>query len=89
MSQGLLESHCARCLCLNPAGEDDFPNDWNVLTVDGECVGLICEDCITPGEQQAMDEDDAAMTAQLEPRCESCGRYMRRGTPFTRCNACS
>jgi hypothetical protein len=58
-----IESHCARCLLPNPDGEEgSVPIDWEVVTnSDGECVGVICEDCITPAKQQAMDELDMDM----------------------------
>jgi hypothetical protein len=58
------KSHCARCLCANPADDlDDLPTDWEVLTdTSGEVIGVVCPDCLTAAEQQALDEDamDAA-----------------------------
>jgi hypothetical protein len=53
------ESHCARCLRANPAEDlDDLPTDWEVLTdTSGEVIGVVCADCLTVGEQQALDED--------------------------------
>lgn len=59
------QSHCARCLRVpRPGdlgyrpGEDTPPLDWEVLTDSaGEVTGVICPDCITPEEQQAVDED--------------------------------
>lgn len=53
-----INSHCARCLRPNPDPMDgSLPTDWEALVdEDGEVVGVICEDCITPDEQQAMDE---------------------------------
>jgi hypothetical protein len=55
-----IESHCARCLRPNPDPEGKLPVDWEVL-VDalGETLGVICEDCITPAEWQATDDEDA------------------------------
>ncbi len=63
------ESHCARCLRipgpqdLGYEPDDDTPPvDCEVLTDPyGEAVGVICPDCITPEEQQAIDEDTMDM----------------------------
>jgi hypothetical protein len=39
-----------------------LPSDWEVLTDDdGEVVGVVCEQCITPEEQQAMDVEMMAL----------------------------
>jgi hypothetical protein len=58
----IMSKHCARCLKLLPEGD----TDWEVLTdADGEVVGVICEDCITPEEQQATDEDEMAVGEQM------------------------
>jgi hypothetical protein len=59
------ESHCARCLRVPgpkdfdyQPGDDTPPVSWEVLSgSDGEVIGVMCPDCITPEEQQAIDED--------------------------------
>jgi hypothetical protein len=57
------ESQCLRCHRPNPDPEP--PTDWEAITdADGRVLGVICEDCITPEEQQAMDEQ---MMAESEP----------------------
>jgi hypothetical protein len=62
------DTNCARCERENPdpeADEGSMPVDWEVLTgADGEVTGIVCEDCITAGEQQAMD-DEVAMDLGL------------------------
>jgi hypothetical protein len=60
-----IESHCARCLRPNPDADEGMPNDWEVL-VEAVGVSVICEDCITPEEQQAMDEADMALLDELD-----------------------
>lgn len=55
-----IESHCARCL--RPAPPDDDRSiealEWTTLTyADRDTTGVVCPDCITPGEQQSMDDD--------------------------------
>jgi hypothetical protein len=56
---GPIESHCVRCLRSAP-DEDDRSIDaleWEVLTDDeGEVVGVLCPECVTPEERQAADE---------------------------------
>jgi hypothetical protein len=60
-----IESHCARCLRPNPDLRDgSVPTSWEPLVTGGECVGVICEDCITPEERQAMDEVDMYLMRQ-------------------------
>lgn len=59
------QSHCARCLRVpRPGdigyrpGDDTSPVDWEVVTDSaGEVTGVICPECVTPGERQGMDED--------------------------------
>jgi hypothetical protein len=54
-----LDTHCARCLRPAPHDIDDPEfDDWEALTVDEDEPGslVICPDCITPEERQAMDE---------------------------------
>jgi hypothetical protein len=59
------ESHCARCLRVPgpqdvgyQPGDDTPPADWEVLTdSDGEVIGVVCPECLTPAERQALDED--------------------------------
>lgn len=54
-----IDTHCARCLRPAP-GEDDTDLYW-------ECLDevIVCPDCITPAEQQAMDEDGMAMLDEI------------------------
>jgi len=49
-----LDSHCARCMTPAPPVESASYSDWEALTADGAVV--VCPDCITPEEQQQMDE---------------------------------
>lgn len=49
-----LDSHCARCMTPAPPVESDSYSDWEALGEDGAVV--VCPDCITPEEQQQMDE---------------------------------
>lgn len=55
-----IDSHCARCL--QPVDPDG--NDWEALGEDGSLV--VCEDCITPEEQQTMDEADMEAVDKIE-----------------------
>jgi hypothetical protein len=58
------ESHCSRCLRVPgpqdigyQPGDDTPPSDWEALTADGAVIGVVCPDCLTPAEQQALDEE--------------------------------
>jgi hypothetical protein len=61
------EEICTRCGRPNPERADGgLPNDWEVLTdADGKVLGVICEDCVTPEEQQAMDEADMELMDEI------------------------
>jgi hypothetical protein len=58
---------CYRCSRPNPEAIDGgLPDEWEVVTDGGgEVVGVICEECITPAEQQAMDEADMELIKEL------------------------
>ena len=71
-----IESHCARCLRPNPAPEGDYPDDWAVLG-SSDFTGIICPDCITPEEQQAMDEADMALDAEVSGLAGKCARCLK------------
>lgn len=55
------ESHCARCLRPAPDQESDEFATWEVVFRDDDVnfdhLVVICEDCLTPEEQQAIFED--------------------------------
>ena len=53
-----IDTHCARCMRVIP---EDSTVEWETL---GEDL-VVCSDCITPAEQQAMDEDDMAMLDEM------------------------
>jgi hypothetical protein len=53
-----IDTHCARCLRPAP-GEGDV-GDWEFFD-----EVIVCPDCITPAEQQAMDEDGMAMLDEI------------------------
>jgi uncharacterized metal-binding protein YceD (DUF177 family) len=74
-----LDAYCARCLRPNPDPEDGgLPIDWEVLVdADGEVLGVICEDCITPEEQQATDAADMALDAEISGLSHHCARCLR------------
>jgi len=59
-----IDSHCARCLRPAPDEESDEFLTWEVLKLDedrdSDRLVMICEDCLTPEEQQAMANDDEA-----------------------------
>jgi hypothetical protein len=77
MTDNSIGSHCARCLRANPDPDpvgDSLPWDWEYLNADGEPVGVVCPDCITPEEQQAMDNDMWELEQRLRPRDER-GRF--------------
>ncbi len=64
---GPIESHCIRCL--RPAPDEDDRSiealEWEALTDDGgQVVGVLCPECITPEEQQAMDEEEMELDAR-------------------------
>jgi hypothetical protein len=69
----------SRCLRPNPDPEDGgLPIDWEVLVdADGEVLGVICEDCITPEEQQATDAADMALDAEISGLSHHCARCLR------------
>jgi hypothetical protein len=73
------ESHCARCRRPNPDAEDGgMPDYWEVLVDgDGEVVGVICEDCITPEEQQATDEDMFELADEVSGLSRHCTRCLK------------
>jgi hypothetical protein len=62
--------------CHRPAPDEDDRSiealEWTPLAdADGEVLGVICGDCITPEEQQSMDELDMELS---EMPCSRCGR---------------
>lgn len=61
------EEICTRCGRPNPESADGgLPNEWEALTdADGKVLGVICEDCVTPEEQQALDDDAMALLDEL------------------------
>ena len=64
-----IESHCTRCLRPAPADDDRSIEalEWESLVNDDhEMIGTVCPDCITPEEQQAMDDDTMMVTARDE-----------------------
>jgi Zn-finger protein len=67
--------NCARCLCPAPHDDDPASIDWEVGEDGGELS--VCPDCITPEEQQAMDEVGMALTDELNPR-DARGRFRPR-----------
>jgi hypothetical protein len=56
------------CLRPNPEGDDGgLPSEWEVVAdADGIPVAIVCEDCITPEEQQAMDDADMGFIEEVE-----------------------
>lgn len=58
-----MSTYCARCRRPAPAEESAAYVDWEAAGPDG--VEVICPDCITGGEQQAMDETVAAMERRI------------------------
>jgi hypothetical protein len=75
----LNDRHCARCERPNPEPAGSLPLEWEVLTDQSGELGVICDGCITPGEQQAIDQDMMGMESDLpedEPTSE--------GLPFAR-----
>jgi hypothetical protein len=50
----LIDSHCARCLAPAPNVDDPAFTKWEAL--DDEGFFVVCSTCITPEEQQAIDE---------------------------------
>ncbi len=55
-----LDSHCVRCMTPAPPVESASYSDWEASTVDA--LYVICPDCITPEEQQQMDEQMMDLT---------------------------
>jgi anti-sigma B factor antagonist len=49
-----IDSHCARCLQAAPLVGEPTSILW--LPLDNDCTLIICPDCITPEEQQLLDE---------------------------------
>jgi hypothetical protein len=67
MSEPPIESHCARCLKPVPDMHSrEFVLCWEaVVDADGNAVGLVCEDCISPEERQALAESEMELDARL------------------------
>jgi hypothetical protein len=65
MDTGPLDSHCARCLRPAPSPDDDEFGYWEALGDEGQLA--LCPDCITPEEQQAMDEAIMDLMDQADP----------------------
>lgn len=59
-----IETHCARCLRPAPAADSTAFLEWEV--VDDDDV-VICPECITPEEQQAMDQELMALADKADP----------------------
>jgi hypothetical protein len=65
-----IHSHCARCLRPAPDEESDEFLTWEVLTLDedkdsGRLV-IVCEECLTPEEQQDIYEDTEETAREAE-----------------------
>ena len=60
---GPIESHCARCLRPAP---DPLPTEWEAFPADDGQVLVICEDCVTDEERQAMDEEIMSLSDPVE-----------------------
>jgi hypothetical protein len=60
----MIDENC--CRCQKPIDESGLPTSEALTNEDGEVIGVICEDCITPEEQQTIDEEDMFFTAALE-----------------------
>lgn len=71
MTGETIESHYARCL--RPARQIDDPEDDDWETLGPEGTLLICPDCITPEEQQSMDDRDMELADELR-HCARCLR---------------
>jgi len=56
-------SHCARCLRPAPSKGDSGFIYWEVL--DAEAQLMICPECITPQEQQAMEGVDVDFVDEI------------------------
>lgn len=56
------QTRCARCRRVAPAQDSDAFLEWEALGDGGQ---VICPDCVTPAEQQAMDEDIMAMADKV------------------------
>ncbi len=54
---------CARCGKQAPPMESNAFLDWEAL---GDGSAVCCPDCLTADEQQAIDEADMELTAEVE-----------------------
>jgi hypothetical protein len=58
--------------------ETVYPNEWEVLTdAEGNVVVVICEDCITSEEQQAIDDADMALDVEVSGVAGHCACCFR------------
>jgi hypothetical protein len=63
----LSDSDCVRCGKRWPGDGHPDALDWEALVDgDGEVIGQICEDCITPDERQAIDHEDMELLDHIE-----------------------
>jgi hypothetical protein len=74
---GPLDSHCARCLRPAPSPDDDEFIYWEAFGDEGKLS--LCPDCITPEEQQAMDEVIMDLMDQADPDTDD--RWSNRPCP--------
>ena len=79
MTGETIESHYARCL--RPARQIDDPEDDDWETLGPEGTLLICPDCITPEEQQSMDDRDMELADELRHCARASGPLRQRTTP--------
>ena len=55
-------AHCAHCQRPAPAEDDPDFLHWEVL----DDTDMVCPDCETPEEKQAIDEEDMRLADQLD-----------------------
>lgn len=60
-----LAPNCARCARPSPSQTSAEFKDWEAL---GDGGAVVCPDCITAEEQQAVDEDDMDTADQATPQ---------------------
>jgi hypothetical protein len=58
----VIETQCVRCFKPQPAPDSDELGSWEALDHMG---AMACPDCVTPAEQQAVDEADMALSDVL------------------------
>jgi DNA-directed RNA polymerase subunit RPC12/RpoP len=70
---------CARCGRPVPSDDDDEHLSWEVTADDNAADGCawICPDCITPEEQQAIDEADIELGNEVRALAGHCARCLK------------